>query len=103
MWERLVTSCSVFFKDRRFGIQRRTYTGKSLVLRSQAGLKMPCQDKAMTLKAARRDRKLRANDCWGTLRSEERLVASLTATPRSGVRSGAVRTPVVLGTIFTLL
>ena len=63
---------------------------------------MPCQDKAMPLKAARGDRKLRANGCWETLWSEERSVASLTATPRSGVRSGAVRTPVVLGTIFKL-
>ena len=35
-----------------------------------------------------------AIDCWGMLWSEERLMASLTATPRSGVRSGA-------GTVFT--
>ena len=34
-----------------------------------------------------------AIDCWGMLWSEERLMASLTATPRSGVRSGA-------GTVF---
>ena len=34
-----------------------------------------------------------AIDCWGLLWSEERLMASLTAAPRSGVRSGA-------GTIF---
>ena len=30
-----------------------------------------------------------AIDCWGMLWSEERLMASLTATPRRGVRSGA--------------
>ena len=34
-----------------------------------------------------------AIDCWGILWSEERLMASLTATLRSGVRSGA-------GTVF---
>ena len=44
--------------------------------------------------AARGNRMSGANDCWGTLRSEERFVASLTATPRSGVRSGADRIPV---------
>ena len=34
-----------------------------------------------------------AIDCWGMLWSEELLMARLTATPRSGVRSGA-------GTVF---
>ena len=43
---------------------------------------------------SRGDRKLGANGCWGTLCSEKRLVASLTATSRSGVRSGAKRIPV---------
>ena len=46
------------------------------------------------LMAARGDRISGVNGCWGTPWSEERLVASLTATPRSGVRSGAERTPV---------
>ena len=32
--------------------------------------------------------------CWGTLWNEECLVASLAATLRSGVRSGAERIPV---------
>ena len=32
--------------------------------------------------------------CWGTLSSEERLVASLAVTLWSGVRSGAERIPV---------
>ena len=41
--------------------------------------------------AARGYRISRAIGCWGALRSEERLVASLTATPQSGVRSGAER------------
>ena len=41
--------------------------------------------------AARGDRKLGASGCRGTLWSEECLVASLTATPWSGVRSGAER------------
>ena len=52
--------------------------------------------------AARGDRILRANGCWGTLWSEERLVASLTATPRSRVQSGAMKIPVYLGIVFTL-
>ena len=52
------------------------------------------QTEVMPSKAARGDWKLGANCCWGTLRSEERLVASLTATPWSGVRSGAERIPV---------
>ena len=34
------------------------------------------------------------NGGWGTLWSEERLVAGLTATPRSGVRPGAEKIPV---------
>ena len=53
-----------------------------------------CQDKGMPLKAARGERKLGANGCWERLWSKERLVASLTATPRSGVRSGGERVPV---------
>ena len=48
----------------------------------------------MPSRVARGDRKLAANGCWRTLWSEERLVANLTATPRSGVRSGAERIPV---------
>ena len=44
--------------------------------------------------AARGDGKLRAFGCWRMLWIEECLVASLTATPRSGVQSGA-------GTVFT--
>ena len=64
---------------------------------------MTCRDKGMPSKAARGDRKLGANGCWEMLWSEERLVASLTATPRSGVRSGVVRIPVFLGPVFTLL
>ena len=48
----------------------------------------------MPSKAAQGDRKLGATGCWGTLWSEERLVASLKATPRSGVGSGAKRIPV---------
>ena len=38
---------------------------------------------------------LGANGCWEILWSEEYLVASLTATPRSSVRSGAKRIPVL--------
>ena len=48
--------------------------------------------------AARGYWKLGANGCRGASWSEE-----LTATQRSGVRSGAVRIPVFLGTVFTLL
>ena len=43
--------------------------------------------------AARDYRMSGAIGCWGTLWSEERLVASLTETPRSGVRSGTERIP----------
>ena len=35
-----------------------------------------------------------ATGCWRTLWGEERLVAILTATPRSAVRSGAERIPI---------
>ena len=52
------------------------------------------QTEATPLMAARGDKMSGANGCWGTLWSEERLVASLTATPRSGVRSGAEGIPV---------
>ena len=44
--------------------------------------------------AARGDWKLGVNGCRVTLWSEKRLVASSTATPQSGVRSGAERIPV---------
>ena len=46
------------------------------------------------LMAARVYRMSGSTGCWGTLWSKERLVASLTATPRSGVRFGAERIPV---------
>ena len=64
----------------------RTYCGRPPSLCSQA--------EGMPSRAARGDRKLGASGCWGTPWSEERLVASLTAAPRSGVRSGAKRVPV---------
>ena len=55
---------------------------------------MPRRAKDTPSRAARGDRKSRANSGWGTPWSEECLVASLTATPRSGVRPGAERIPV---------
>ena len=61
---------------------------------TRPALNMPCHDKGMLSRATRGDLKLGANGCWGTRWSEERLVASLTATPKSSVRSGAERIPV---------
>ena len=101
---RLVTICSVFLRvdDSRLKNLQEWYGENIYAVRiavnrwlftARLALNMPCQDKGMPSRAAQGYRKSGANDCWETRWSEERLVVSLTATPRSGVRSGAERTP----------
>ena len=78
--------------------RRNIYTVRIAVnrwfLTARPALNMPCQDKGMSSRAARGDRKSGVNSCWEKPWSEECLVANLTAPPRSGVRSGAERIPV---------
>ena len=100
--ERLVTICSVFWRIDDSGFEnlqewygRNIYAVRIEVNRwffaAMPALNMPRQAKGVPSRAAQGDRKSGANGCWGTPWSDVRLVASLTATSRSGVRLGAER------------
>ena len=103
MLERLVAICNFSWRIDYSGFKNlqewnwRNTERKAVnrwLFEAKTALNMPCQDKGMPSRVARGDRKLGANGCWGTTWREERLVASLTATPRSAVRSEAERIPV---------